>query len=179
MPHRIHVFGASGSGTTTLGARLASAIGGQHLDTDSYYWHPTDPPFTTKRPIDERIALIRDDSLKTTDWTLSGSLCSWGDPLLGDFSLAVFLHLEQSLRLDRLRARELRRYGDRILLGGDMYEQHREFMEWAKSYDTARSPIRSRDMHERWMTTLSCPVIRLDSSASTEVMTEEILAKLA
>ena len=50
-PHaRVHVFGASGSGTTTLGRALAEALGSVHLDTDAYFWESTDPPFTTIRP---------------------------------------------------------------------------------------------------------------------------------
>lgn len=74
--HRIHVFGASGSGTTTLGSHLASAIGGRHLDADAYYWIATDPPFTTKREPAERIATIERDAEGWHAWVLSGSLCS-------------------------------------------------------------------------------------------------------
>ena len=178
MPHRIHLFGASGSGTTTLGAQLAAAIDGAHLDTDSYYWHETDPPFTTKRDINERIELIKQDSREAANWTLSGSLCSWGDPLLECFTLAIFLHLDQEVRMERLLERERHRHGARILPDGDMYEQHRAFIEWARSYDRARAPIRSLELHERWMETLPCPVIRLDSSASPEEMIADILSRL-
>ncbi len=45
MTHRIHIFGAAGSGTSTLGSHLAREIGGCHLDADSYYWHKSEPPF--------------------------------------------------------------------------------------------------------------------------------------
>lgn len=62
MKHmRIHIFGASGSGTTTLGRELSSRLGIVHLDTDDYYWFPTDPPFTAKRPIAERIELLKNE----------------------------------------------------------------------------------------------------------------------
>jgi adenylate kinase family enzyme len=43
---RIHILGASGSGTTTLGAALADRLGHPHVDADSLFWLPTDPPFT-------------------------------------------------------------------------------------------------------------------------------------
>ena len=179
MGHRIHLFGASGSGTTTLGAVLAAAIDGAHLDTDNYYWHQTDPPFTTKRLISERIVLIEHDIATASNWVLTGSLCSWGDPLLDHFSLAVFLQLDPETRIRRLLARERRRHGERIAPGGDMYEQHEAFIAWARSYDTAREPIRSLDMHERWITSLPCPVMRLSSLHSPEQLTEQIMARLA
>lgn len=41
----IHITGASGSGTTTLGRALAQALGWRYLDADRYYWLPTSPPF--------------------------------------------------------------------------------------------------------------------------------------
>jgi len=45
----ILITGASGSGTSTLGAALAKELGIAHLDADDYYWLPTTPPFTAKR----------------------------------------------------------------------------------------------------------------------------------
>jgi adenylate kinase family enzyme len=52
---RIHITGASGSGATTLGAGLAAALRVPWHDTDSYYWVATEPPFTTPRPMPERL----------------------------------------------------------------------------------------------------------------------------
>jgi len=37
MAHGIMVFGASGSGTTTLGRELAQILGFAHLDIDDYF----------------------------------------------------------------------------------------------------------------------------------------------
>lgn len=178
MPHRIHLFGASGSGTTTLGAEVARALGARFLDTDTYYWIPTEPPFTTKRDPAERIAGIEHDVVGHEDWVLSGSLCSWGDPLLPRFTLAVFLFLDPELRMARLVERERARYGSRILPGGDMHEAHVAFLDWARSYDHARAPVRSLDLHERWMVTLPCPVLRLDAARPLAVLRDEVLQGL-
>ena len=54
----IHLFGASGSGTTTLGSALSERLGFRHMDTDDYYWLPPDPMFTLKRPVPERLAML-------------------------------------------------------------------------------------------------------------------------
>jgi adenylate kinase family enzyme len=46
----IHITGASGSGTSTLGQALAESVGCPWLDADDFFWLPTDPPYTDKRP---------------------------------------------------------------------------------------------------------------------------------
>ncbi len=178
-PHRIHVFGASGSGTTTLGSAVASALGARFLDTDAYYWVATDRPFTTKRDPAERIAGIERDIAGHADWVLAGSLCSWGDPLVPRFTLAVFLHLDPEVRMARLVERERGRYGPRIRPGGDMHAAHVAFIDWARSYDHARAPVRSLDLHERWMAALSCPVLRLDASRPVEALCAAVVALAA
>ncbi len=50
----IHIFGASGSGTTTLGRKICSELGYCFMDTDDYFWLPTNPKYTTKRDKKER-----------------------------------------------------------------------------------------------------------------------------
>jgi adenylate kinase family enzyme len=45
VSRRVHILGASGSGTTTLAQALAARLGCPHYDTDHYYWLPSDPPF--------------------------------------------------------------------------------------------------------------------------------------
>ena len=42
MKNVIHIFGASGSGTTTLGKKICSELGYTLMDTDAYYWIPTE-----------------------------------------------------------------------------------------------------------------------------------------
>ena len=75
---RIHIVGASGSGTTTLGAALAQVMGVPHEDSDSYFWQPTEPPFTTQRPQGERLSMLKAALPSDGRWVLSGSLLSWG-----------------------------------------------------------------------------------------------------
>lgn len=176
MSHRIHIFGASGSGVTTLGKFIAERLNGVALDTDSYYWEDTDPPFTHKKNPEARVSMIERDISNVENWILSGSLCSWGDPLLHRFTLAIFLKIPPDLRMERIKSRERERFGSRIDPGGDMHIGHLEFLDWARSYDYASAPIRSLEMHEKWMTKLSCPVVRLDSAAPVEDLCASIQA---
>lgn len=175
LAHRIHTFGASGSGTTSLGRAIARQLGCTHLDTDSYYWHKTNTPFTEKRCPAKRIELIKRDTKDVEDWVLSGSICSWGDPLLESFTLAVLVLLDTDIRMKRLADRERHRYGNRIDHGGDRYESHVEFMDWAQSYDTAKAPIRSLDLHLSWAERLKCPVLQVNSLRTSEELAVQIL----
>ncbi|SFW81448.1 hypothetical protein SAMN03159505_03978 [Pseudomonas sp. NFACC10-1] len=56
---RIYITGASCAGVTTLGQNLAMQLGLRHADVNDYFWMPTNSPFTTKRPVSERVTLIR------------------------------------------------------------------------------------------------------------------------
>jgi hypothetical protein len=56
LPDRIHIFGASGSGVTTLAAATAERFGHhRHLDVDEFFWEPTVPPFRNIRPVAMRL----------------------------------------------------------------------------------------------------------------------------
>ena len=78
MKPLIHIYGASGSGTSTLGRYLAQRLDFAFLDADDYFWLPTDPKFTIKRPIEQRVPLIRQDIAAAKNGAvLSGSLVGW------------------------------------------------------------------------------------------------------
>ena len=64
---RIHIFGASGTGTTTLGKSLAKRLDIPHLDTDDYYWGNTKIPYTEKRSFEQRIEILKIDLEKNPD----------------------------------------------------------------------------------------------------------------
>lgn len=70
----IHIYGASGSGTSTIGKFICEQLGYHFMDTDDYFREPTNPPYTTKRNIQNRIALIRKDIAKHDKTAISGSL---------------------------------------------------------------------------------------------------------
>jgi adenylate kinase family enzyme len=167
LANRIHVVGASGSGTTSLAAAIATRYGHVHLDTDDFFWRPTTPPYREKRPREERLALLRRALLKADPWVLSGSLCGWGDPLIPQFELVVFLAVPTAVRLMRLRAREIERYGERAIAPeGELRKPHVEFLEWAGRYDTGGLEMRSRALHETWLATLPCAIVRLEGDLS-------------
>lgn len=170
----IHIFGASGSGTTTLGKKICEALGYYLMDTDDYFWVPTDPKFILKRSCDERIELMTKDIHKFDNVIISGSLADWGDVLIPYFTLAIRIEIEPEIRISRLIQREKERFGSRIEPGGDMYQQHIEFIEWAKSYDTGGMNIRSKAKHDEWQKLLKCELIHLNGADTVESNFERI-----
>jgi adenylate kinase family enzyme len=179
LPNRIHILGASGSGTTSLAVTLAARYGHRHLDTDDFFWVRTDPPYREPRPREERLAFLRHALRASDSWVLSGSLCGWGDSLIPEFELVVFLTVPTPVRLARLREREVARYGRQAIAeGGELHSAHVEFLEWAESYDTGGVEMRSRALHEAWLAALPGAVLRLEGDRSVEEQLAQIEATM-
>jgi hypothetical protein len=158
---------------------MAMRFGHRHLDTDDYFWLRTVPPYRETRSREERLALLRQASRESKSWVLSGSLCAWGDPLIPEFELIVFLAVPTPVRLARLRVRESERYGQHAIEpGGQLHGAHVEFLDWAGRYDTGGLEMRSRALREAWLATVSCPVIRLEGELSRDEQLERIGASL-
>ncbi|GAB3941356.1 AAA family ATPase [Spirosoma harenae] len=176
---KIHIFGASGSGVTTLGTRLSVQTGFAYLDTDSFYWEPSNPPFTVRRAIDERHKMIVNEFVTYTDCIVGGSLLNWGMDWLHQFDLAVFLWVPPKIRLNRLRKREFDRYGDIIFTNNDRNTHYEEFIDWASGYDDGSASGRTLQAHESWMQQLTCPLIEIRGEHSVDERLAIILNQLA
>ncbi len=135
MLRRINIFGAAGTGTSTIGRALATSLGIPHVEADDCFWLPTDPPFQQMRPPAERQAMLDATLDPQAPWVLSGSIAGWGDPIVPMLDLAVFLWVPPAIRLARLLARERERHGDAALApGGAMHDGFRLFMSWAAAF---------------------------------------------
>lgn len=168
---RVHVMGASGSGTTTLARALADHWSVPHADADDYFWVPTDPPYRVKRPAAERVALMEQVFAPREAWVLSGSMIGWGDAVLARAEAVVFLTLDPVERLRRLEARERLRAAGRA---ADATARE-AFLNWARGYDDPSFTGRSRAHHEAWLRRLEVPVLRLDSARGVPQLVEEVL----
>lgn len=155
----IHIYGASGSGTSTLGRYISEKLGYSFMDTDDYFWMPTNPKYTTKRSVTERIKMMKEEMSKSDKVVISGSLVDWGDEFIPYFTLAIRVVTDTNIRLERLKEREKKHFGSRIEVGGDMYNNHKEFIEWAALYDVGGLDIRSRAKHDEWQKLLRCKQI--------------------
>ncbi len=164
----IHIYGASGSGTSTTGRFICDKLGYYFMDTDDYFWEATNLPYQIKRSPSDRIALMRKDIASYDKVVVSGSLVGWGDELIPFFTLAIRVETDTAIRIDRLKKREREHWGSRINAGGDMYENHRKFIDWAASYDHGDLNRRSKSKHDEWQKQLRCQIILLDGSLPVE-----------
>ncbi len=177
---RILIMGAAGAGSSTLGKALAQKYQLPHFDSDEYYWLPTDPPFTNKRSPEDRVKLLSNDLNKHDDWIVSGVLCNWGNFIIPHLTHVIFLYADSPTRLNRIKKRETKQFGSRILKGGDMYEHHEAFIEWASQYDSNNLISRTKNKHLDWLAALPLhiQVIKLDATLETDALIKIALIDL-
>ena len=174
---KILIFGASGSGTSTLGNEVAQKTGFIHLDVDAYYWKLTSPPFQEKIPLVERNENLRNDFNKYKSVVVTGSLVSWGQEWETAFDLAVFILLDNTVRMERLKKREIERYGNLLETDKKIKETSKAFLAWANQYENPNFNGRSLKIHTNWLERLNCNVLKLNGENSLvdnlkKVMTE-------
>ena len=99
-------------------------------------------------------------------------------PLVPAFDAVIYLWVPALERLARLKRRERERHGAAIDRGGAMRQTHLDFMAWAAEYDTEDLTVRSRALHESWLATLPCPVLRLEGDLSTAERVRRVLEAL-
>lgn len=165
--NRIHIFGASGSGVTTLGLALGQHLGIPYFDSDNYFWEKTDPPFTEKVPPEIRNANIKSTLESHPEWIFGGSSLNWGKNVFPDYRLVVFLRIPKTIRLQRIERREYQRYGDTMYQDPIQSAKTQEFLEWCGDYDECTGIAnRNIHVHEAWLRNLRFPVLRLEGDLS-------------
>ena len=162
---RLLITGASGSGTSTLGRALVEAIGGVHLESDSYFWLPTCPPYQRQRESCDRLNALMADLRSNNAPVLSGSIVDWGHEAEDFFDLIVFLYVGAAVRLERLKNREVERFG----------QVSPELLKWASEYDTVPRKERSLAMHKEWLGQRKCRVVHLLGDMSVEERVSRVL----
>ena len=170
-------MGASGSGVTTLGKKLAAMLGLPYFDSDEYFWQESEPPFTIKRAPEQRNDLITADLQKHDHWILGGSVIDW-DASFPAFDLIVFLWIPRHIRIERLKKRELEKYGEVILTDPARNKQFIDFINWAKGYDEPTSKGRTLLAHRQWLGTQTCDILEIAEDISVERRAEIVMARL-
>lgn len=174
--NKIHIFGASGSGTTTLGLAISKKLGIMHFDIDDFFWEKTNPPFQKIVVKEVRQNKLYNALQSYDNWVLSGSLCGWGDFAIQHFTLGIFLYVPNAIRMDRLLVREIKNYGEEIKNEGHpMYKTHKDFIAWANQYDSGGLEIRSKKLHEDWMKKLNVKILRIEGDIELPNILEKVL----
>lgn len=167
-------MGASCAGSTTLGRALAKRLNIPFFDTDEYFWVLTDPPYTTKREPGLRNAMIKEEMAKHESWVQAGSVIKWGADWEEMFDVVVFLYIPHELRMQRLVAREVERYGDIIYTDPARNAQHQEFVAWAEKYDDRTFSGRSIQHHEDWLSRVDAKVLEIRGDTTVAERIEKV-----
>lgn len=169
----IIVCGLNGAGKSTLGQALAERLGFRFIDIEDLYFPKTDPGYLYASPRSqaEVEALLSKELRAHGDFVLASVKGAYGIEAEALFRYAVLLEVPKEIRMRRVRERSFRKFGGRMLPGGDLYRREEDFF--------ALAAARPEDLVEKWLETLSCPVIRLDGTRPAAENVERVIEHLA
>ena len=72
--------------------------------------------------------------------------------------------------MERIRNRSFKKFGSRMLAGGDLYEKEESFFKMAEERDESYV--------ENWLKTLNCPIITVDGEKTPKENLELILKEM-
>ena len=152
------ICGMNGSGKSTLGRALAEHLGWRFLDNEDLYFPKADPahPFALERTQEEVEALLLEALRSEEKLIFAAVRGNYGAAVLPYYKAAVLVEVPRDLRLARVKARSFRKFGERMLPGGDLYESEKRF------YDLVAA--RPEDYATRWLDTVDIPVLRVDGT---------------
>jgi cytidylate kinase len=183
----IVIAGLNGSGKSTLAHALAKTIHYYEMDVEDYYFpeqkasrqialdhcdgaacrHLGALPFSRPREKSDVQRALLDDIHAHPRFILASVTMNWCEEILSQVCLAVLLEAPVEERVHRIQEREKARFGDRVLAGGDMFEQQQVFCN-----TLAR---RSGQVVQESMSGLSCPVIGLDGMQAVSRNVEKVI----
>ena len=156
----IVICGLNGCGKSALARILARELGYLRMDVEDYYFRDSDIPYTSGRTEEQVRDMMSSDARRCPRFVLASVRADWGREINEQYALAVVLSASGETRVRRIENRETEKFGARVLPGGDMYEQQRRFRALAAE--------RTEDMVEESLSSLSCPILRLNAENPLE-----------
>lgn len=72
------IVGANGSGKSTIGREFANILNCAHFETEDYWFHKTETPYTVSRESSERNEMLLTDIKKHYFYVVSGDVSGLG-----------------------------------------------------------------------------------------------------
>ena len=168
----IIICGLNGSGKSTLGKALAEKLDFHFIDAEDLYFPKTDSNYIYSQPRTreevERLLLCEINANK--NFVFASVKGDYGEAIYPYFQYAILIDVSKDIRMQRVRNRSFQKFGNRMLRGGDLYEQEERFFDFVKS--------RSENTIEEWIQSLECPIIRIDGTKAIEENVDFIIEQL-
>jgi len=105
---KIHIIGCSGSGKTYLANALAKKYNIPHFDLDDIQWDNNAEGYGTKRPLEERNALLQ-EILNNNEWVIEGVYYAWVQQSFDEADIIYVLDMPRYLYKSRIIVRSIKR----------------------------------------------------------------------
>ena len=105
---KIHIIGCSGSGKTYLANALAKKYNIPHFDLDDIQWDNNAEGYGTKRPLEERNALLQ-EVLNNNEWVIEGVYYAWVQQSFDEADKIYVLDMPRYLYKSRIIIRSIKR----------------------------------------------------------------------
>lgn len=166
MSNGIIIIGLNGSGKSTVCRELAQRLNYKRMDVEDYYFPESEIPYAVSRTREEVEQMIIEDINKYKNYVLCSVNCNWNANIMDTFRLAVLLSAPLEIRMERIKQREVLRFGERVLEGGDMYESQKRFHDFVAS--------RSAEDVKKKTGILNCPILEIDATLPVGDIVENI-----
>lgn len=153
----IIVCGLNGSGKTELGKALAKKLHYYFIDHEDLYFPKTNSNYIYDRPRTDREVegILLSEIAKHENFVLASVKSAFAS-VTPSLKLAIVVSAPLEVRIKRIWTHSYEKFGDRMLPGGDLYEQEREFLELAGK--------RTTEYAEDWLNGFKGEIIRVDST---------------
>ena len=171
MRSGILVCGLNGSGKSTLGRELARVLGYTFIDIEDCYFPKKDDSYLYADPRSgEEAEKVLWDKISACDrFVLASVTGNFDEKTTSLFEAIVRLNVPKEIRMKRIRERSFRKFGDRMLPGGDLYEAEEGFFAMAEA--------RTEQYVDDWLSGMSCPVIEVDGTRPIEENTQYLAGR--
>lgn len=174
----IHIMGASGSGTSTVGEFLSKMLKYDLIESDFFKWEQTVPEFMIMRPIEESNKLLIDRIEKSNNLIITGSLHS--NPCTFKYiNLIVYLKCPTKVRLDRIQKRDIETGRNSLQKSEEVRKNYFGFLELAKNYNKLGLDVRSKKSQKMVMKSCNAPVVTIYTNKNMDKLKKQTLKKVS